>query len=283
MTSPAPAGPASPSAPASVGGPAERYGMRHAARMEWIKLRSLRSTPWALLLSAAAMVAMGVVTMANTRAPSPDKAAAFDPTNNVLAGVAVGQLVIGVLGVLFVTGEYASGSISSTLAAVPRRRLVLAAKAGVFGALALAVGEAAVLLAFLAGRAALHKDVAHPSFDQPGVLRAVLLAGAYLALIGLMGVGLGALTRHTASAIGVLVGIVFVLPVLLAGLTGVRIAKYFPTMIAGNSLAVAKPVADMLSPWTGFAVLCLYAVLALCAGGAVLVRRDVRVGAGTGH
>ncbi|GHJ42392.1 ABC transporter permease [Streptomyces sp. TS71-3] len=251
-----------------------RYGLRHVARMEWIKLRTLRSTLWALLLTAVAMVGIGVITMANTRPPSPDRAAAFDPTNNVMAGVAVGQLVIGVIGVLLVTGEYASGSIRSTLATVPRRPMALAAKAGVFGLLALAVGEAVALVTFFAGRAALHPAVPHPALDQPGVLRAVLLSGAYLALVGLMGVGLGSVTRQAPSAIGALVAVVFVLPAILSGLTGVRFAKYFPTMIAGNSLAVAKPMPDMLSPWTGFGVLCLYAALILVAGGALLVRRD---------
>jgi hypothetical protein len=242
--------------------------------MEWIKLRSLRSTWWALLLVVVAMVSMGVVTMANTKVPSADKAASFDPTNNVLAGVAVGQLVIGVIGVLSITGEYASGSIRSTLAAIPRRPLVLPAKAAVLGVPTLVAGEAVSLVAFFAGRAALHPAVPHPSLDQPGVLRAVLLSGAYLALVGLMGLGIGALTRHTASAIGALVGLLFVLPALLAGLTGVRIAKYFPTMIAGNSLAVTKAVDGMLSPWAGLGVLCVYVVLVLGAGGWLLTRRD---------
>ncbi len=269
----APSSPA-PGLPAPAHLPDGHCGLRHAARMEWIKLRSLRSTLWALLLTALATVGIGVITMAHTKVPAPAKAAAFDPTNNVLAGVAVGQLVIGVLGVLLITGEYASGSIRSTLAAIPRRPLVLAAKAAVFGALALVVGEAVSFTAFFAGRAALDAAVPHPSFGQSGVLRAVLLSGAYLALIGLLGLGLGAIIRHTAGAIGALVGIVFVLPALFAGLTGTGIAKYFPTMIAGNSLAVARPVDGMLAPWAGFGMLCLYTAVVLAVGTGVLTRRD---------
>ncbi|MFJ2770712.1 ABC transporter permease subunit [Streptomyces sp. NPDC087300] len=254
--------------------PAGHYGFGHAARMEWIKLRSLRSTLWTLLLVVAAMVATGVVTMANTKAPSPDKAAAFDPTNNVLAGVAFGQLLIGVLGVLVVTGEYASGAIRATLAAVPDRRLVLTAKAAVYGAVSLAVGEAVSFVTFLAGRAALADGVPRPSLGDAGVLRAVLMSGAYLAMIGLIGIGIGAITRHTASAIGVLVGITFVLPAVIGGVSGTTVAKFFPTMIAGNSLAVAEPVSGMLSPWAGFGLLCLYTAAVLAVGGRLLIRRD---------
>lgn len=148
--------------------PLQGYGFRNAARMEWIKLRSLRSTFWALLLVVVSMVAIGVVTMANTKAPSADKAAAFDPTNNVLAGVAVGQLLIGVLGVLVVTGEYSSGTIRSTLAAIPNRRLVLAAKAAVYGGISLAVGEAVTFVTFFAGRAALGEGLPEPALSDPG-------------------------------------------------------------------------------------------------------------------
>ncbi|NGO78879.1 ABC transporter permease subunit [Streptomyces sp. YC504] len=253
---------------------AGRYGFAHVLRMEWIKLRSLRSTWWALFTVVAGMIAMGVVTMANTKAPSADKAATFDPTNNVLAGVALGQLVIGVIGVLLVTGEYSSGSMRSTLAAVPRRPLVLAAKAAVFGGVTLVLSEVVAFLTFLVGRAALDPAIEQPSLTDGGVLRAVLMSGAYLGLIAVMAVGIGALVRHTASAIGVLVGLLFVVPAMLAGATGTTVAKFFPTMIAGNSLAVSRPMPEMLTPWAGFALLLVYTAVVYAAGVRVLVRRD---------
>ena len=102
----------------------------------------------------------------------------------------------------------------------------------------------------------------------------MLLSGAYLALVGLIGLALGAVVRHTAMAVGLLVGLLYVVPAVLAGLTGVTVAKFFPTMIAANSLAVSKPVAGCLSPWVGFAVLCSYVVAVLGVGGRLLVRRD---------
>ncbi|MFE7160830.1 hypothetical protein [Streptomyces sp. NPDC057636] len=102
--------------------------------------------------------------------------------------------------------------------------------------------------------------VAVDGLGEPGVLRAVVLSGAYLATVGLLGIALGAVVRHRAAAVGALVGLLYVLPAAPSGLTGVAVAKYFPTMIAGNSLAVSKPVADVLSPWVGFGC-CAYAYL----------------------
>ncbi|HKG49941.1 MAG TPA: ABC transporter permease subunit [Actinomycetales bacterium] len=255
--------------------PAGSYGVGDAVRMEWIKLRSLRSTLWALMLVVVGMVGIGVATMANTRPPSTDAARSlFDPTNNVLAGVALGQLVIGVLGVLAVSAEYSSGTIRSTFAAIPRRPMVLAAKAAVFAVVLLITGEAVCFATFFAGRAALADDVPAPALEEPGVLRAVVLTGAYLAQIGLIGIGLGAIARHTAGAIGALVAVTFVLPLIAVGLTGTTVAKFFPTLIVANSIAVAKPVSDTLAPWTGFCVLCLYTLAALGVGGWLLNRRD---------
>src|ERR671921_788483 len=116
--------------------------------MEWIKLCSLRSTWWILALTIAGAVGIAVAVGINT------KDAAADLTNNALAGISLGLLLVGVLGVLVMTGEYSSGMIRATLAAIPNRPLVLAAKAAVFGAVALAVGEAAAFIAFLVGGAA---------------------------------------------------------------------------------------------------------------------------------
>jgi ABC-2 type transport system permease protein len=258
----------------TTGLPAGRHGFRQAVRMEWIKLRSLRSTPWMLLATTVGMIAIGVAAMANTKAPGPADVASFDPVNNVLAGVVLGQLVIGLMGVLAVTGEYSSGSIRSTLAAVPGRRMMLAAKAAVVGLISLVIGEIVSFMTFFAGTMAMAEGVPQPSLGDPGVLRAVVLSGAYLAMVGLIGVGLGAAIRHSAAAIGALVGLFFVLPTLLAGLTGTTVSKFMPTFIFSSSLGVSKPVADVLSPWTGFAVLCLYVVAALGIGGWLLTRRD---------
>ena len=249
----------------------DRVGFPQAARMEWIKLRSLRSTWWVLALTVAGAVGIAVAVGVNT------EDAAADLTNNALAGISLGLLLVGVLGVLAMTGEHSSGMIRATLAAVPNRPLVLAAKATVFGALALAAGEAAAFIAFFAGGAALPAGMPAPTLGQPGVLRAVVLGGAGYCLIGLLGVGLGASIRHTPAAIAVLVGGVYVLAQLVAGFATWTM-PYLPIAIVANSLSVVEPVGvgqvRFLSPWAGLGTLCLYAAAALGAGAFLLARRD---------
>ena len=245
-----------------------RYGFREAARMEWIKLRSLRSTRWVLLGGMAATVALGVVAGFNTRSVTGD------PTSNVLAGIILGQVITGVLGVLVMTSEYSSGLIRVTFAAMPRRGLVLAAKAFVFGLVCLVAGEIAVFASFLGGMAALRSSVPHPSLGDPAVLRAVLMTGAYLALTGLAGLGIGAILRHGAAAVGVLVGGLFVLP-LIAGAASHAVGPFMPELIAGNSLAAVKPVSGFTwSPWLELAIVAAYSAALLAAGGWLLIRRD---------
>jgi ABC-2 type transport system permease protein len=130
------------------------------------------------------------------------------------------------------------------------------------------------VITFFAGRAALTDAAPAPTLTDPGVLRAVLMSGAYLTLVGLIGLGLGAMTRNTASAIGVLVGVTFVLPLIAAGFAGVEVARFFPTVIAGDSMLVAKPFHEALTPWTGFGVMGLYAAMSLAVATWLLVRRD---------
>ena len=140
--------------------------------------------------------------------------ASFDPTYDAFLGLVPGQLLLGVLGVLAITTEFSSGMIRATFAAAPRRPLVLAAKAAVLGAVTLAAGEISAFAAFYAGQAMLKAPAPHATLGQPGVLRAVAMAGAYPALIALISLGIGAIIRHTAGAICALVGVVFVLPLL---------------------------------------------------------------------
>ncbi len=253
-----------------------RYGFADVARMEWIKLRSLRSTWWSLAVTMAGAIGIAITVGVNT------KNASGDLTNNALAGIALGLLVIGVLGVLTMTGEYSSGAIRASLAAVPRRPLLLAAKAAVFGLLSFAVGEAAAFTAFFAGGAALPRAIPAPALGQPGVLRAVVLSGAGFCLVGLLGLGLGAIIRHTPAAVAVLVGGVYVLAQVIGAFAHQLIA-YLPISIVGDSLAAVKPMTcgprdhlcpHVLSAWAGLGMLCLYAAAALAIGGWLLARRD---------
>jgi ABC-2 type transport system permease protein len=256
--------------------PGGRHGLAQAARMEWIKLWSLRSTWWTLAVTVAGTVGIGVAVGLNSRDAS------VDLTNNALGGVVPGLLLAGALGVLTMTSEYSSGTIRATLAAVPRRPVVLAAKAAVFGVMTLIVGEAASFIAFFADAATLRHGLAAPTLGQPGVLRAVVLSGAAFCLIGLIGLGLGAIIRHSAAAVGVLVAGVYVVAQVI-GIIAHGAAAYMPILIVGNSLSTTRPVTcgtdgascpHFLSAWAGLGVLSVYAVIALAAGGWLLARRD---------
>ena len=207
--------------------PPGRYRFRHVARMEWIKLASLRST-WATLgITIAAAAGIAVLAAAGTKTPSADL------VNSMMTGMFAGVL-LGVLGVLVVTSEYTSGR-SRHPRRLARRPLVLAAKAAVFGVMMLITGQAAAFLAFFAGRTALGHGIAAPALGAPGVLRTIVLSGASLALIGLLGLGLGAIIRHTAAAVTVLVSVVFAGELFLGQLNR-TIDAYLPAYIVGDTL-----------------------------------------------
>ena len=175
---------------------------------------------------------------------------------------------------LVITTEFSSGMIRATFAAAPRRSLVLAAKAAVLGAVTLAAGEIAAFAAFAAGQSALQAPAPHATLGQPGVLRAVLLAGAYPALIALIGLGFGALVRHTAGAICALVGVLFVLPLLFISPALANAAQNFLLHPMANAMTAVKPLAHTLPAGLIFGLLCLYALATLAAGACALTRRD---------
>ncbi len=258
-----------------------RYGLADVARMEWIKLRTLRSTVWAMVVAVAGTVGIGVAvlgsyTSAHFEAMSPADRAGFDPTNMGLSGMLAGMVGIGVVGVLAMTGEYSSGAIRSTLAAVPDRRLVLLAKVTVFGGVALVAGQVAAFGNFVLGEAVLTPAAPHASLGQPGVLRAVALSGVYLALLGLTGLGLGTLIRHTAGALTAYLGMIFALPmlILMGGESAIRtVGRFAPMLILENSVAAVRPVEYSLPVWAGIAVIAGYAAVALGAGAVLFLRR----------
>jgi hypothetical protein len=246
-----------------------RSGYKMAVAMEWVKLRTLRSTTWVALGCLALSVALGAIAGANTRD------AGGDPTSNILSGIILGQIVLGVLGVLVMTSEYSSGMIRVTLATVPRRPLMLAAKATVCGVAGLIVGEITTFASFLVGVAALRVSVPHPSLSDPAVLRAVVFSGAYLALTALTGLGIGALIRHSPAAVATLVGGLFVLPAVAGAVRSAGAGRFLPELIAGNSLAAVKPVAGFgWSPWLELGIVAMYPALLLTAACWLLVRRD---------
>ncbi|MEV0001423.1 ABC transporter permease [Micromonospora sp. NPDC050980] len=252
------------------------YGFRQAARMERIKLGSVRSTWWLAIATVASMAAAGVGVGFGYRSHTP-VATAAQILNNSLSGSILAQLLLGALGVLMVTGEYGTGQIRSTFAAVPRRRTVLAAKAAVCGGTALTVGLLASLAGYLGGQLAI-RGTAIPaaSLADPPILRAVLLTGGYLAATALIGVGVGTVVRHSGAAIGTLFALMFV-PTIAVGLfgeSGIAVGRFVPLLMLLNSVAVTTPTPGLFAGWISVLLMCGYAAAAILCGGVLLRRRD---------
>jgi ABC-2 type transport system permease protein len=267
-----------PAATRATAVPPGRYRLVHVIRSERTKLRSRSSFRWLLAAMVAGTLALGITDCLVEASAWAHMTAAsrarFDPANISLAGLAFAPLAIGIAGVLVMSGEYGNGLIGATLAAVPRRRLVLVAKAAVLAAVTLAVGEVTVVAAFLAGQRVLAGHAPLATLAQPGVLRAVALSGAYLGLLALFGLGLGAIVRRSAGAISVYAGLVLVLPYPLLALPG-NPARFAPETVLASSVAAVRPQPRYLPPgWEGFALMALYTAVALGLGGWLLSRRD---------
>jgi ABC-2 type transport system permease protein len=267
---------------AGSGRPA-RAGFGHLLLAEWTKLRSVRSTVWSLAVMV--VVSLGVTALATTvytarwdaLEPADRRQLLADPIGLILQpGSSYGQIAVCVLGVMVIAGEYSSGMIRASLLAVPGRTAMLAAKAVVFAALVFVVAELTALTSFLLGRAILRARVA-VSLADPGVLRAVVGLGLYLAVMGLLALAVGALVRHVAGAVAGTLGLVLVLSplsLLLPGRLGQRVSAYLPGN-AGQAIMSSGQGSDaLLSPWQGFGVLCLWAALLLGAAAWLLERRD---------
>ena len=253
------------------------YRFGDVVRSEWTKFVSLRSTRWVLAAFVVTGIGLGVLVSAVSGAAwhdaSAETRAHWDPTNNTLAGLIPGYLIIPVLGVLMMTSEHGSGAIRSTLAAVPRRHQVLLAKALVFGAVVLVVDQVVTFAAFLAGQQVMG-DAPHATLGQPGVVRALVLSGAFLALMGVFGLGLGALVRRSGAAVAAYFGLALVVPDLLLVLPG-NVWRFGPITILANSVSAVNVQPEFLSPALGFAAMVAYTAAALGAGAVVLSRRDV--------
>jgi hypothetical protein len=274
------------SPPAALPAARGRAGFGGALRSELTKIRSVRSTYWSLIALIVITIGIGAL-FAFGRVQNFSQMPAFAQaqervrdisraTETSLFGLILGQLVIAVLGALTITSEYSTGMIRTSLSVMPRRGVSLAAKAVVFGAIALVVGLVTSFASYFVGQAILSTQHINSAIGQPGVLRAVIGGGLFLAVCGLLSFGLGAVLRHTAGAITASIGLLFVLYVLSGFLPNnwaVHIDKWIP-FNAGGAIWENQSGTAMFSPWTGFAVFCGYAAVALAAGLILFRRRD---------
>jgi ABC-type transport system involved in multi-copper enzyme maturation permease subunit len=261
--------------PAATGAaPGRQAGFRQAVRGEWTKLATLRSTKWTLAVAAAGALLVTFLSAHGASNHSRGWYQGFDPTNQSLAGLAVVILAFGVLGALAVTGEYGTGTIRSSLAAMPRRDTLLAAKVTVVGLLTLVVGEILSFGTFFFGQVLLSAGHAPTAaLDQAGVLRAVALSGASLALFALLGLGLGTIIRNTAGGISAFAAVTL-LPALLLSRISENLTRFGPANMFANSIAAVVPNPNTFSPTVSFLLLGGYVVAALGLGAAVLMQRD---------
>jgi ABC-2 type transport system permease protein len=266
--------------PTSVAPAYRAPGFADVVRSEWTKTRTVPSTLRSLAVAAVLGIGLGALISslaANHYAKSSlsDKLT-WDPTSISNSGLGIAQLAIGVLGVLCITSEYSSGSIRSTLAAVPRRGRLLGAKSIVIMTLTLVVVEVIAFAAFFVGQALISGHAPSATLGQTGVLRAVIGAGLYGALLAMLGLAFGTIIRNAAGAIAVLVAILYVLPGIAGALpTSVanKVQEYWPTQ-AGGQVTQVVHTANTLSPWAGFGVFFLFVAVLSGVAFALLNRRD---------
>ena len=250
---------------------------------EWTKVRTAPGTIWLLLGAVALTVALGAAAAAAARCPAAG--CGQDPARISLTGVDLGQAVIAIVAVMAISGEYSTGMIRTTLAAVPRRTAVLAAKAAVVTGLVLAAGTAAVLGSLLAGRFILPGHGFTPAHGFPAlsltdgpVLRAAVGSVLYLALIALLSLGAATALRDSAVAIGGVLGLLYLLPIVAAMVPDPHLQRHLrqaAPMTAGLDIQATTGLRGLpLSPWGGLGVLAAWAVGTLLAGGLLLRIRD---------
>ncbi|MEV7175333.1 ABC transporter permease [Kitasatospora sp. NPDC093679] len=260
------------------------YGVTGARvlRSEWAKMWSLRSTWITLGLGLFFLVAFGLIAAYQFKSritsgrPMDRDFASASALSLSLFGTNFAQLALGVLGVLVAAGEYSTGMIRSTLAAVPRRLPVLWSKAVVFGAVALLVGTAGVFAAFVVDSRIVSGTRAAMVLSDAGVVRGLFGAGLYLGLVGVIGVALGVLLRSVAGGISVLVASLMLVPGLVSLLPSSwqdDIAPYLPSH-AGEAMFTLHHDASTLSPTAGLVVFVVWTVAALAGAAVRLVRSD---------
>lgn len=260
-----------------------RAGLGGALRSEWTKVRTVRSTVWSLVAMAGVSIGlMSVIAWAMMnrwhRFSLPEQIAiSARPLEIILARpVFVGQLVVAVLGVMVMSAEYTTGMVRSTLQSQPRRLTVFAAKIAVLAALMLVAGEVLSFAAFLVGQRLIAAHIPVHLGDT-GVLRSVLGAGLYMALLGLFSLAFGAILRHTAGAITAVLGLILIvsnLTALLPDSWGHHINAYMPTNAGQLILQAQQAPGDLLSPWQGLGVFAIWTALALTVATVLFSRRD---------
>ncbi|MEZ5406849.1 MAG: hypothetical protein R2761_02425 [Acidimicrobiales bacterium] len=256
------------------GPPGGRLTLGGVVDSEWLKARSLRSTWYIAAGLVGAVVGIGTINAVGAVLGQANPQAPADPLAGALTGIGLAQLLAAALGILAVTGEYATGTIRPSLSAVPRRPALVVAKALVAGALTLGAAVAAVAASFTLAHMIADRDALAANATEPTVLRALAGAAVYLCLTAVVGAACGWLLRSTMGATALVVAILYV-PGLLALVVpgGDAAAPYLPAN-AGSALLQLGPT-TLLSPLAGLAVLSGYSAGISALAAVRLNRSDV--------
>jgi len=257
--------------------------MRFAIRAEWTKLRTIAGNAW--LAGAVIVLTIGLSAAVSAAVECTSAGCDADPTKIALTGVVLGQAIVAILGALMMSGEYGTGMIGATFAAMPRRSTVLTAKALVLSGVVLAAGIVAVLGSLLAGRLLLPGNgftAGHgrpaPSLADGQTMRAVIGTILYVVLVALLSLGIATVVRDAAVAIGAVLGVLFLFPILIQVVEDPDLYRHLQQispLIAGLAIQNTMNVADApIGPWAGLGVVAAWTAAALLAGGLVLRRRD---------
>jgi ABC-2 type transport system permease protein len=250
-------------------------------RSEWLKFRSVRSSIWCVAITFVLAIGLGILITVVIRAQwpkmTPTQHFSFDPVSTSLVGIVFAQFAVGVIGSLFITSEYSTGAIRSTLAAVPNRLQLIVAKLIVLVSCMLVVGEVVSFGAFFIGQAIYSGVVPTSSLSTHGVLRTVIFSGVYLTLLAGMSFALGLLIRHSLAAISIFVGVLLIVPLIIAFLPQSwqnDAVRFLPGEGLGNSMTSVQPGAHLFGPVAAFGILTLYVVVLLVIATSIFQRRD---------
>ncbi|ANZ16235.1 ABC transporter permease [Streptomyces noursei] len=248
-------------------------------RSEWTKIRSVRSTVWTLGTAAVVTIVTGVLICTLVRkdfdSMPEQRQLSFDATNISFAGMGLGQLAMIVFGVLVVSNEYSTGMIRSSLAAVPQRGVFLFCKLTVATVLVFVVGLATSFVTFFAGQTALGEHRAY--LGDPGVLRAVIGGGLYMAMMALFSMAVATMLRSPMLSLGILMPFFFLVSSILGNVSATqKVGRYLPDQAGSRIMQVVTPVNDATpyGPWGGFTIMVGWTVAALVVGYVLLNRRD---------
>jgi ABC-2 type transport system permease protein len=268
-----------------------RLSFPRVVRSEWIKLRTLRSTFWTLASVIVLVVGISALVSASipskdvltSGVPGPQRAAVEAQADSFVttastAGLTFAALVIAVLGVLVISGEFSTGMIRSSFAAVPRRYPVLLAKTLVLFVVSFVVGIIASAASWAIAVPLLNGKGYEGDLLSAGTLWSILGAGAYLGLVAVFALGVGTIVKASAGGIAAALGVLLVLPIIANIVTSLTKTEWLADaehyLISNAGGGMAGIANGSLEPWANVLTVAIWALVALVVGGVLLQRRD---------